>query len=238
MDLITSATATEEAGRSARVAVLPVGSFEQHGDHLPLVTDTVVACLIAARLAETYELFLVPPVTISCSHEHEGLPGFPGTVSIGAGTLITVIEDIRASLARSGVDKLVLVNGHGGNCVLSNIAQQANVTGRCVVLFPGRDDWNTARERAGMVTTGHDDMHGGELETSILLHAHPELVKDSYTTADHHAGHRPHLLVTGMAGYTTTGIIGRPSLATAAKGKAVLDSLVTSFADHLKVLDQ
>jgi creatinine amidohydrolase len=236
VDLITSATATEEAHRGARIAVLPVGSFEQHGDHLPLATDTVIACLIAARLADAYGLFLLPPITISCSHEHEGLPGFSGTVSISAGTLIAVVDDIRASLARAGVDELVMVNGHGGNYVLSNITQQANVTDRRVVLFPGRDDWNTAREHAGMVTTGHDDMHGGELETSILLHAHPELVADSYTTADHAASHRPHLLVTGMVGYAATGIIGRPSAATATKGKAVMDTLVTSFADHLKIL--
>jgi creatinine amidohydrolase len=235
VDLLTSATATDEARRSARIAVLPVGSFEQHGDHLPLVTDTVIVCLIAARLTETYDLLLLPPVTISCSHEHEG---FPGTVSISASTLITVIDDIRASLARSGITKLVLVNGHGGNYVLSNITQQANVEGRRVVLFPGRDDWNTARAHASMATTGHDDMHGGELETSILLHAHPELVRDTYTTADHEASNRPHLLVTGMSAYTTSGIIGRPSEATPTKGKAALDSLVTSFADYLKIIDE
>lgn len=236
MHLITGATATEEAHRSRQVAVLPVGSFEQHGDHLPLATDTVVACLIAARLAATYDLFLLPPVTISCSHEHEGMPGFPGTVSISASTLITIIDDIRGSLARAGINKLVLVNGHGGNYVLSNITQQANVTARHVVLFPARDDWETAREQADMRTTGHEDMHGGELETSILLHAHPELVKSSYPTADREAAQRPHLLVAGLAEYTTNGIIGRPSLATAPKGKAALESLVDSFADHLKIL--
>ncbi|HEY4008470.1 MAG TPA: creatininase family protein [Pseudonocardia sp.] len=55
------------------------------------------------------------PITISCSHEHEGLPGFPGTLSISAGTLIAVAADIRASLARAGVDGPVMGNGHGGN---------------------------------------------------------------------------------------------------------------------------
>jgi creatinine amidohydrolase len=190
---------------------------------------------IATRVTETYDLYLLTPITISCSHEHEG---FPGTVSIGAGTLIAVIDDIRASLSRASVDKLVLVNGHGGNYVLSNITQQANVQRRRVALFPGRDDWNDARDHAGMTTTNHDGMHGGELETSILLHAHPELARDSYATADHEASHRPHLLVTGMSTYTTSGIIGRPSLATAAKGKAALDSLIASFADHLKTLDE
>jgi creatinine amidohydrolase len=235
MDLATSATATDEAQRKAHIAVLPIGSFEQHGDHLPLTTDTVIACAIAARLAETYDLFLLPPITISCSHEHAG---FPGTVSINASTLISIIEDIRASLTRSGVTKLVLVNGHGGNYVLSNVAQQAKVEGRHVVLFPGRDDWNTARDHAGMVTTGHDDMHGGEMETSILLHARPEWVRNSYPTADHDAPNRPHLLVTGVKAYSASGIIGRPSAATPAKGKAALDSLAVSFADHLRIIDE
>jgi creatinine amidohydrolase len=77
--LITTATSTDEAKRGATVALLPVGSFEQHGDHLPLTTDTLVACVIANQLAITYNLFLLPPITMSCSHEHES---FEGTVSI------------------------------------------------------------------------------------------------------------------------------------------------------------
>lgn len=234
MDLITRATSTDEARRNAHVAVLPIGSFEQHGDHLPLITDTAIACLIAQRLADEYELFLLPPITLSCSHEHEG---FAGTVSISAATLINVIDDIRASLRRAKIDKLVLVNGHGGNYVLSNITRQSNVDGRHVALFPGREDWNVARDHAGMATNAHDDMHGGELETSILLHTRPDLVGDTWRNADHAANDRPHLLVTGMAGYTTSGIIGRPSLASPAKGRVALDSLVASFADHLKVLN-
>jgi creatinine amidohydrolase len=238
VDLFTSATAADEARRNARVAVLPVGSFEQHGDHLPLATDTVIACVIAARIAETYDLFLLPPITVSCSHEHEGLPGLPGTVSISASTLLSVVDDIRVSLARSGISKLALVNGHGGNYVLSNVTQQANVEHRSVVLFPGRDDWNAARDHAGAATSAHDDMHGGEMETSILLHTHPELVGDTYAHADHEADNRPHLLVTGMKGYTSNGIIGRPSEAASAKGKAALDSLAASFADHLKTIDE
>lgn len=233
MYLLPTASSTDEERRAASVAVLPIGSFEQHGDHLPLTTDTAIACLIVQRLATDYELFRLPPLTLSCSHEHEG---FTGTVSINASTLITIIDDIRASLTRSGIDKLALINGHGGNHVLANIVQQSNASGFTMTLFPGRDDWNTARDHAAIETSTHDDMHGGELETSIMLHALPELVRDSYTGADHEANHRPHLLVTGMRGYTTTGIIGRPSAATAAKGKAVLDSLTASFADHYKLL--
>jgi creatinine amidohydrolase len=232
--LLTTATSTDEASRKATIAVLPVGSFEQHGDHLPLITDTIVASLIAQGVADTYNLRLLPPITISCSHEHEA---FAGTVSISAATLMTVIDDIRTSLARGGVERLVLINGHGGNHVLANVAQQANVSGPRVLLYPEKDDWVAARDQAGLESTFGGDMHGGEIETSILLHAHPDLVRDSFRTADHQAADRPDLLVTGLRGYTDTGIIGSPSLATAAKGRAVLDSLTASFADHLKVLD-
>ncbi|MGH3696424.1 MAG: creatininase family protein [Pseudonocardiaceae bacterium] len=231
--LITAATSTDEAERGATVAMLPVGSFEQHGDHLPLATDTIIACVIANRLATTYNALLLPPVTISCSHEHEG---FQGTVSISSRTLIAIIDDVQSSLARSGIRYLVLVNGHGGNYVLSNIAQEANVTERKVALFPGREDFRIARERAEMETTTTEDMHGGEWETSILLHSHPHLVRSTYSQNDHDAPQRPHLLITGIRAYATRGIVGRPSVASAAKGQAVLDSLTSSFSDVLKVL--
>ena len=231
--LITTATSTDEAKRGATVAMLPVGSFEQHGDHLPLTTDTIIACVIANQLATAYDVVLLPPVTMSCSHEHEG---FEGTVSISSRTLIAIIEDVQSSLARSGIKYLVLVNGHGGNYVLSNITQEANVTERRVALFPGREDFRIARERAEMETTTSEDMHGGEWETSILLHSHPQLVRSTYSQSDHDAPQRPHLLITGIRAYATRGIVGRPSIASAAKGQAALDSLTSSFSDVLRVL--
>jgi creatinine amidohydrolase len=170
---------------------------------------------------------------MSCSHEHEG---FEGTVSISSRTLIAIINDVQSSLARSGIKYLVLVNGHGGNYVLSNIAQEANVTERRVALFPGREDFRTARECAGMETTTSEDMHGGEWETSILLHAHPHLVRPTYSQNDHDVPQRPHLLITGLRAYAAKGIVGRPSAASAAKGQTALDSLTDSFSDVLKVL--
>jgi creatinine amidohydrolase len=230
---LPTATSTDERERAASVAVLPVGSFEQHGDHLPLVTDTLVATLIAGTVAEAYNLFLLPPLTISCSHEHAA---FAGTVSLSARTLHAVITDIQASLRQSGIHQLVLVNGHGGNYVLSNVVQEANIAGPVMSLFPTRTDWDTARAAAGLGTTAHDDMHAGELEVSLLLLAWPDLVGPDHKTADHLA-ERPHLLVHGLAGYTTSGVIGRPSLGTADKGELALENLRVRFAEHLDVLN-
>jgi creatinine amidohydrolase len=231
--LITTATSADERDRKARIAVLPVGSFEQHGDFLPLATDTVVASTIAQRVAEQYGLFLLPPITLSCSHEHTG---FAGTVSIGATTLTAVIRDVAESLRADGVERLAVVNGHGGNYVLANVVQEANTNGPRMTLFPVRQDWERARATAGLESSMSEDMHAGELEVSLLLHAHPELVGAQYRSGDWQANPRPHLLVSGMRGYTDSGVIGRPSLATAEKGRRLLNSLAESFKEHLELL--
>jgi creatinine amidohydrolase len=232
VDLISTATTADEETRAARLAVLPVGSFEQHGAHLPLATDTIVACAIARAVADAHDLLLLPPVTVSCSQEHVG---WPGSVSIRSVTLAAIITDVADSLRNAGVSQLVVVNGHGGNYVLSNVVQEANVGQRRMALYPGRHDWDTARRAAGLASSSHDDMHAGEIETSLLLYLSPELVRDGYRNVDHVAD-RPYLLMVGMRGYTTSGVIGQPSLASAEKGKAVLDSLTASFAETLQVL--
>ncbi|MEU6552201.1 creatininase family protein [Streptomyces sp. NPDC046915] len=224
---------TRAAGVSAQVAVLPVGSFEQHGPYLPLATDTLVACAIAREIAAAHPVHLLPPVTVACSHEHAA---WPGTVSISSVTLHAVVRDIAASLRRSGVDALVVVNGHGGNYVLGNVVQEASARGERMALFPAAEDWEEARERSGVLTSLLTDMHAGEIETSILLHAHPEYVRPGYESADFTADDRRHLLTVGMSAYTESGVIGRPSLGSAEKGKELLASLAESFGAYLELL--
>ncbi|GAA1535341.1 creatininase family protein [Actinomadura kijaniata] len=230
MQLLPTMTTADVRDRNARVALLPVGSFEQHGPFLPLITDTVVACAVAREIADAYPVLPLPPLTISCSHEHAA---WPGTVSVSARTLHAVVRDVAGSLRRSGVERLVLVNGHGGNYVLGNVVQESH---GAMALFPGLGDWEAARRAAGIETPADGDMHAGELETSVLLHVQPELVRPGYESADHLADERPHLLTLGLAPYTDSGVVGRPSLGSAAKGRDLLASLVTSFGEYLAVL--
>lgn len=152
--------------------------------------------------------------------------------------LRSVVTDIARSLESSGIRKLVLVNAHGGNYVLANIVQEANLAEPRMSLFPQGHEWTRARERAQLASNAHDDMHAGEIETSILLHAEPSLVRPGYESADHDGGERAFLLTEGMRAYTETGVIGFPSHATAEKGGAVLASLVHDFAAHLRVLGE
>ena len=231
--MLPTTTSPDIAALNPDTAILPTGSFEQHGGHLPLATDSLIATAIAERLATDYHLFQLPVLTFGCSHEHAD---FSGTVSIRAATLTAVIDDVFDSLAQSGIERLVIVNAHGGNYVLSNVVQEGNAAGRRMALFPQGSEWEEARSEAGVATSNHDDMHAGEAETSILLHRFPDVVRESHTTADHLAEDRRYLLTTGIRSYAPDGVIGRPSLASAQKGDDLLRSFSRVFKQHLAVL--
>jgi creatinine amidohydrolase len=221
--LLPATTTTDHDAVHAAVAVLPIGAFEQHGPSLPLVTDTLIAIAIAEAISQHHKVFQLPAITFGCSHEHSG---FPGTVSLSPATMAAVVTDIRTSLAQQGISALIVVNGHGGNYVLGNVVQQANEDGAMRVgLYPSRADWMEARRAAGISSSNHDDMHAGELETSVLLAAHSSYVRDGWQRHDHIAPDRRYLTTLGIGAYTTSGVIGYPSRATAAKGHAVLDHL-------------
>jgi creatinine amidohydrolase len=143
------------------------------------------------------------------------------------------VRDVAESLRASGTTRLVLVNGHGGNYALGNVVQEA---GGRMALFPTVPDWQAAHAAAGLRTSLDSDMHAGELETSILLHAHPGLVRPGYRAGDELADDRAHLLTLGLAPYTGSGVVGRPSLASADKGRELLASLVESFGGYLSIL--
>lgn len=236
MNLLPSNTTADPEVVDATVAVLPVGSFEQHGPHLPLVTDTLIAAAIAVVIAERHPVLHLAPVTYSCSHEHAA---FPGTISISAAALAAVITDIASSLRQQGIGQLVLVNGHGGNYVLSNLVQQANADGPLrMALYPAKEDWQEARTAAGITSTNHEDMHAGELETSILLACCPDQLRDGWQGDDHTADDRRLLTLSGMDAYTASGVIGLPSRATEAKGRAALEELAAGADAVLKALNE
>jgi creatinine amidohydrolase len=228
-------TSEELKSINPKFAALPIGAFEQHGPHLPMSTDTIIGVALGNSLCQSLNGLLLPPITISCSHEHYG---FFGNAFISAETLIRTIQDIVTSLKHSNINTLVLINAHGGNYVLRNVAQELNLEKSKILLFPTNTHWKEALPFAGIESNVHDDMHAGEIETSILLDICPELVRAD-KLQDHTADDRSFLHLLGMKGYTTSGVIGLPSLASAKKGKLLIEGLTKSACkDLISILDK
>ncbi|MBA4603281.1 creatininase family protein [Thermoactinomyces mirandus] len=211
---------------NVELAFFPIGSTEQHGFHLPTNTDSIIATAIAQQLAQKHRAFVVPTLPYSSSFEHMG---FPGCLSLRMRTILSIIEDILYSLEQSGITRCVIINGHGGNRLLSNIAQEINQKEIKLLVAPSRKHWEKAYELAGLSTTPHKDMHAGEGETSILLHLFHEQAVRMDQIIDVQVSNRPLLEVLGMRAYTQTGTIGFPSRASRKKGKALLNELVAQI---------
>ena len=205
--------------QSASLAlIIPVGSVEQHGPHLPLDTDTriasAVAHAVADRLAERNESnwALAPAIEYGASGEHEG---FAGTVSIGTSALRLLLVEFGRS-ASQWASRLVFVNGHGGNV-------EALAAAVALLRYEGRDvAWCSC-------TTANADAHAGHTETSVLLHISPADVWVDDCVAGNSeplARLMPRMREGGVAAVSELGVLGDPTTATAEDGERILTEMV------------
>lgn len=213
------ANATSKQLNSTSTALLiPVGSTEQHGPHLPLDTDTriasAVARAVADRLADRDELnwLVTPPIGYGASGEHEA---FSGTVSIGTSALRLLLVEYGRSATR-WASRLVFVNGHGGNV-------EALAAAVALLRYEGRDvGWCSC-------TVAGADAHAGHTETSVLLHLSPHDVRVEECVAGNGAplGELlPELRRGGVAAVSEVGVLGDPTTATAADGERIFLAMV------------
>ena len=193
--------------------LVPLGSTEQHGPHLPLDTDTRIAVAVAERAAAHRPGVLVAPAwAYGASGEHTG---FPGTLSIGTEALATALVE----LGRSSEQPLLLVNGHGGNAD----AVRAAIA---LLVAEGRG----TRAWAPLIPGG--DPHAGRTETSIMLHLAPQLVRLDEAVA----GPVPtlaDLIRDGVRAHSPSGVLGDPAGASAAEGERLLAELVEDLCQML-----
>lgn len=214
MDL-ASTVSPRTAG--ARLVLVPVGSLEQHGPHLPLDTDTVIATAVANRVAERLNAWVAPAIAYGSSGEHQS---FPGTVSIGTEALVhTVIELVRS--LRTWTGRVLLVNGHGGNiAALSRAVDQLTEEGHDV-------DWAACRTEQAR---GKSDLHAGFAETSLMLYLHPWDVRINLMEVGDTRPldvTLPMMMSCGVAAVSSNGVLGDPTKANAAAGARLLDVMVT-----------
>ena len=195
-----------------RFVVVPIGSCEQHGPHLPLDTDTVIATALANDLAgRRGDCLVSPPVTISASGEHQG---FPGTLSIGTEAMTTVIIELaRSADWAAGV---VFLNGHGGNLAAMQRASAVfRSEARNVLIW-----WPS-------IPGG--DPHAGHTETSLMLALAPDRVRRAAAVP----GPIPpidDLIRHGVRPLSPTGVLGDPTLADADDGHRILGRLTDDLA--------
>jgi creatinine amidohydrolase len=191
------------------VVVVPIGSCEQHGPHLPLGTDTLIARELSNRLASREpDLLVAPTLAITSSGEHRG---FPGTLSIGAdATELMLVELVRSADWSAGV---VLVNGHGGNRVpVDRAAERLHAEGRRVLAWWPRADGG--------------DAHAGHTETSLMLALNPSLVRldRAETGRTEPVGELTADLVrSGVRAVSPNGVLGDPTRASPRVGMALLE---------------
>ncbi|WP_425257802.1 creatininase family protein [Rubrivivax sp. RP6-9] len=227
--------------------VLPAGSVEQHGPHLPCLVDSIIAAGVMghalARLPAEVPAFALPPITYGKSDEHLH---FPGTVTLEGTTLLATVTEIGESVYRMGFRKLLIVNAHGGQPqVMEMAARELRLRHGDYQVLP-HFVWRVPHV-AGQFMTDREkrlSMHAGHAETAILMALAPETVHMEHAVANYppefpskvlSADGRPAAAWTARD-FGPSGIIGDPLPATPAQGQAILDSLADSWAQGLRDL--
>ena len=232
------------------VALLPLGATEQHGPHLPTGVDTTLVDAVVgaalARLDENLPVLVLPTQAVGYSPEHGA---YPGTLTLGAETVIRLWSELGAGVARAGVAKLLLFNAHGGQVSLMDVVARELRSRHGLMVYSS--SWYSL-PLAGAVLAAFDahehrfGVHAGAIETSMMLAARPQHVdmaqaRDFASSAEQRAQHYPILgngksakLGWQMQDYNPAGAVGNAAGATAQQGAA----LIASAAEQLALLLQ
>jgi creatinine amidohydrolase len=230
-----------------QVVLFPLGSFEQHGPHLPLTTDTDIVTAIARRLEQKRPDKILCLPTLWPGHSTHHL-FFPGTLSVSQMPYIQLVIELCHSIVNLGGQRVFLLNGHGGNDVPLRAALRELKTDFPKARFVFASYWSLAAQTLKAVRqSGPGGVgHACEMETSIMLYLHPGRVKarlakrdgpkhtDPYRQTDMQYA-RPVYYVNEFHEISKTGTVGHPELASAQKGKRFLDGIVkevTVFVDE------
>jgi creatinine amidohydrolase len=212
----------EEGLKICKTAYIPFGSVEEHGSHLPLSTDTIEAYEVGKRAAERIPLFVAPPVHYgSC----RSTARHPGTISISTGTLKSLLKDIVRSLQVHGMKNFIVLTGHAGG---SHRMALQDAGEELIAELPDINmavvtEYDLAKEAGAHLIETRGDAHAGEIETSRIMHSHPQLVKGSGVAE--YPSFPTGILVRDKRSFWPGGVWGDPTKASAEKGR-LLESVV------------
>jgi creatinine amidohydrolase len=231
---------------ATKMVLFPLGSFEQHGHHMPLTTDTDIVTGIARRVEQKRPEKILCLPTLWPGHSTHHL-GFPGTLSVSQMPYISLVVEMCRSIAKMGATKVFLLNGHGGNDVPVRAALRELKTEFPKIQFVFASYWSLAA--ATIKKVRQSEMgglgHACEMEASVMLYLHPEKVnmkkarrdgrsknQDTYRKGDMMMS-RPVYFVSAFDEISETGTVGYPDLATAEKGKRFLNGIVEDVVEFV-----
>ena len=237
----------KEMERGGQVILIPLGSVEQEGTHLPLGVDTYVSEALAHAAAKESNALAGPSMSIGYS---EWFFEFPGLISMKMETLLNYLREYCASLISSGFRKFIFVNGHGGNSPAVDIVARELIRNHEEVKVAMASVWKIANAIAGDIPelTEKKFTHAGEVMTSIMLYLHPETVDMNRARAEYVRSPRPPFVNKSSLGagefkgieisfydrtknLTASGIMGDPSAATAEKGNLLFTRLTAYLVE-------
>ena len=227
------------------VCVVPIGCLEKHGDHLPLGSDVVIADALTKRAAEKESALLFPALHSGQIHEAKH---HPGAVALTAETLIRMLDETVGEIARNGLTKIILYCGHGGNDdILAHYCRTMLERPREFVLYLIRleDYWSpvTNSDEWRRKMQSEFDLHGGEVETSLMLALRPDLVKmQNLSEPGRPMGRQAHLggVRTAVRWYANFPghYAGDAAGATAEKGRFLIERMTDRIAAMIKAVKE
>lgn len=227
------------------IAILPTAAIEQHGPHLPVGTDTLIGQGMLEELRrqapDTMDLRILPLQAVGKSNEHLWAAG---TLTLSAATALAVWTEIGLSVARAGVRKIAIVNSHGGNLdLVSILSRELRVQAGMLAV---KCQWGSFGAPAGMYSAQENDfgIHGGDVETSLMLHFRPETVNMDAAQDFRSTAETSPISPIGPISYgwiasdlNPDGTVGEAHLATAEKGAATAVHQVAGFVDLLHKME-
>lgn len=229
-----------------KIVLFPLGSFEQHGHHMPLTTDTDIVTGIARRMEQKRSAKILCLPTLWPGHSTHHL-AFPGTLSVSQMPYITLVCEMCRSIVKMGAKKIFLLNGHGGNDIPVRAALRELKTEFPKIQFVFASYWALGAQTIKKVRESEMGGlgHACEMEASMMLYLHPEKVnmkkvrrdgrsknQDRYRKGDMMTS-RPIYFVNEFDEISETGTVGYPDLATAEKGKHFINGIVDEVLEFV-----
>ncbi|MDL5362041.1 creatininase family protein [Halalkalicoccus sp. NIPERK01] len=233
---LSEATWTDAADAETDLALLPVGSTEQHGPHAPLGTDVETAKAVADAAGDAYdgEVVVAPSIPVGIAEEHRQ---FSGTLWVSPDTFRSYVRETVASLASHGWDRVVVVNGHGGN--VPALGEVCETISRHDAAYAVPFTWFE-----GVGEHRSDMGHGGPLETALLRHVAPDLVRED-RIEDAREGAAPRWgewvsrvnLAVDSAEFTENGVVGDPGEGSRERGEELLALASAALVELLEAIE-